>query len=158
MALHTFINGICTTCEPTMRRFDPAEPRDPHSGKWGIGSEVVKAIAGLVGKDSLKIRDQIDLKPGERFEGSRSMDGQSGAVGFAWTRRHDGQHLRLGSLDDEGEWTAGDDGFTAELDEHGIASLRSSLHDMQQSGAQAGRRTQEGPTRTWQSAVRASGT
>jgi hypothetical protein len=65
------------------------------------------------------------------------MDGHEGSVGLAWTRRGGAQHLRLGALGEEGKWTAGDDGFTVDLDEHGIAALGASLRDMQQAGARA---------------------
>lgn len=131
--LHVLDNGICVTCKPSARRnFDPSEPRDPLTGEWGLGGAADGAL-----KDTLKLASRIDLKPGEHFESSQSMDGHEGSVGLAWTRRGGARHLRLGALGEEGEWTAGNDGSTVDLDEHGIAALGASLRDMQQAGARA---------------------
>lgn len=114
-------------------RFDPAEPRDPHTGKWGLGGAVESTF-----KDALKLADRIGLGNGETFKGSTSMNGSTGGLGLAWTERNGQQHLRLGVLgESDSDWHAADDGSTVELDEHGVDSLKSALRGMQDSGARA---------------------
>lgn len=49
--LHRFDNGICMTCMPEVKRnFDPNEPRDPHTGKWGHGTGAVDKALSEVDK------------------------------------------------------------------------------------------------------------
>lgn len=52
--LHVLNNGICTTCTPE-RGFDPSEPRDPHTGKWGAAGEVIAKAEATFGKHKVQI-------------------------------------------------------------------------------------------------------
>lgn len=114
--MHVLDNGICLTCQPhvldngecvTCRgsavaaRFDPSEPRDPHSGKWSSGAGVVK--------DALKLADRIDLGDGETFAGSgkvRDNTGDLSAV-LAAVDTPSGRKIRLGLVSQEDEGRPG---------------------------------------------------
>ena len=46
---HVLVDGVCTTCPArTVARYDPTEPRDPHSGKWIDGPGGTAAGAAKV--------------------------------------------------------------------------------------------------------------
>lgn len=154
------------------RRFDPKEPRipgGPHGGEWGHGGghalEHLVKDAGSGDKskapDPLKLGGRIDLKPGESFRGSGKVSADAGQdVRVAWVAGGDGKHLRLtagGDRDPElsdneaeqalhdtaAEWAAGDDGQTINLDEDGVASLRTALSNAQENGAEAAKREKQ---------------
>lgn len=138
------------------RSFNPSEPRDPHTGEWGIGGAAEGAV-----KDALKLAGRIQLKDGESFGGSGKVSADAGQdVRFAWVTAGDGKHLRLtagGDRDPElsdneaeqalhdtaAEWAAGDDGQTINLDEDGVASLRTALSNAQENGAEAAKREKQ---------------
>jgi hypothetical protein len=72
-------------------KFDPSEPRDPHSGKWGVGG-----AAGTVLKDSLKLAGEIDLGPDEKLVGSGRVSGVGGSVLLAAVDSGGKRRLRVG--------------------------------------------------------------
>lgn len=114
-------------------KFDPTEPRDPHSGKWGLGGEAEGAV-----KDALKLADRIQLGKGEKFAGSgkvRDKNGDMSAV-LAAVDTAAGRQVRLGLVlpEHERSWRAADKGGTVELDKHGAAQLRETLSGAAEAG------------------------
>lgn len=85
------VDGMCVTCNPVVARFDPLEPREPHSGKWvktpGGGSrhDVAKKLLAAIddGDDEeiLNLGEQLDkptfdaLTPKERKQIEFELDG-----------------------------------------------------------------------------------
>lgn len=105
---HVLVDGICTTCNSDVQRsFDPDEPRDPHTGKWGVGG-----AAGGALKDTLKLAGKIDLGPDEKLVGSDKLNADVGGIRMALTDTHGVKSLRLGiggtgfgsTHDDVGPW------------------------------------------------------
>jgi hypothetical protein len=91
---HELVDGLCTTCPTrTVARFDPTEPRDPHSGKWTDGPG--GAAAGAL-KDALKLAGKIDLDHDEQLIGSSKVDGDTGGIRMALTEQDGKRMLRLG--------------------------------------------------------------
>jgi hypothetical protein len=94
------------------RKFNPAQPRDPHSGEWLDTTPGDGAF-----KDALKLAGRIELEPGERLLGSASVKGDKGTIRLAVIERDGVRSLRLGiggptfgGRDDEaGPWRAGPD-------------------------------------------------
>jgi phage portal protein BeeE len=94
------------------RKFNPDQPRSPHSGEWvGTGGAV-----GAV-KDALKLSGKIDLDPNEKLVGSSKIDGDFGNVRLALTEKDGNRLFRLGlggpafgtRHDDAGPWRGGPD-------------------------------------------------
>jgi hypothetical protein len=101
-------------CMPVAeRKFDPDEPRDPHSGRW-IDTTPGDGGTNIV-KDVLKLAGRIDLDPDERFVGSAKVDGDRGSIRAAFTQRGESRLVRLGiggdgfgsRDDDTGPWRGG---------------------------------------------------
>lgn len=116
-------------------RFDPAEPREPHSGKW-VGT-------GGTTRDVLKLANRIDLKPGETFAGSDTIHAEEGRVNLAWIKRGGETHLRFGAgggvfQEEAHKWRAADRGHTVELDAEQQQLLRAELTRMTDRAKQAG--------------------
>jgi hypothetical protein len=63
---HELVDGECVTCSRTVARFNPAEPREPHSGKWvkGSGHEVAKKLLAAIDDGD----DEEILKQGELLD------------------------------------------------------------------------------------------
>ncbi len=74
-----------------LRKFDPNEPRDPHSGEWSLGG----AIAGAI-KDALKLASKIDLNDDEHLIGSGKVDGNYGGFRIAALDRNGVRAYRIG--------------------------------------------------------------
>lgn len=116
-------------------KFNPAELREPHSGKWvGSGGSV---------RDALKLADRIDLKPGETFAGSDTIHAEEGRINLAWVNRGGESHLRFAAgggvfAEDAHKWRAADRGHTVELDADQRQVLHSELGRMMEQAKQAG--------------------
>lgn len=133
MPLHALENGVCVKCT-SERKFDPSEPRDPHSGEWGVGGGAESSV-----KDALKLADRIQLGKDEKFAGSGKVRDKSGDMSavLAGVDTPAGRKVRLGLVLPEHEraWRAADKGGTVELDKHGVAQL----NEMLSGAAEAGR-------------------
>jgi hypothetical protein len=109
------------------RKFNPAEPRDPHSGKW-IG-------AGGAVEDALKLAGRIQLGDGETLHSSGKLTPRYGEGSLAWAAIDSprGREIRLGALpgDDVDKWKAANKGATASLSPRSAAHLRDDLADAQ---------------------------
>jgi hypothetical protein len=116
-----------------LRKFNPAEPRDPkgrwvdtHPGDSGHG------VAHWLG-DALDLDGRVDLAPGERLVGSDeiSLDESDTHLLFAVIDSDRGREIRLGVIprEDVGKWKAADLGGTASLTPREAAHLRDDLTD-----------------------------
>lgn len=102
------------------RKFDPLQPRNPHSGEWLDTTPGDGGASKL--RDALKLAGKIDLERGEKLAGSQKLDGDFGTIRVAATDRDGSRFLRIGiggpgfgSRDDEaGPWRGGPD-RTAQL-------------------------------------------
>jgi hypothetical protein len=109
----------------TVARFDPTEPRDPHSGKWTNGP------GGAI-SDALKLAERIHLGDGERLHSSGRVETHSGHdvdVLQAVVDTPRGRQVRIGIIpsDDAERWAAGDKGATSVLTPRAAAHLRDDL-------------------------------
>jgi hypothetical protein len=122
---HVLVDGVCS-CTRTVARFDPTEPRDPHSGKWtdGPGSAI---------SDALKLAGRIKLGDGEKLHSSTKVGDSLGDTSLAMARIDgpDGSEFRLGFVhpEDTGRWSGANKGGTVKLDERGVKQLREVLAD-----------------------------
>lgn len=134
---HVLDDGICTTCNSEAQRsFDPNEPRDPHTGKWGLGR-----AGGSTVTDTLKLADRIQLDKDEKFAGSgriRDKNGDMSAV-LAAVDTPSGRKIRLGLVlpEHERSWRGADKGGTVELDKRGAAQLRETLSGAAEAGRES---------------------
>jgi hypothetical protein len=113
-----------------LRKFNPAEPRNPHTGEW-IDTTPGDGLAGTV-KDVLNLAGRIDLAPGEQFMGSAKVDvGDDLTAVLARVDGPSGARLRFGlvAAEETGRWRAANRGGTVELDEHGVGDLRKVVAD-----------------------------
>jgi hypothetical protein len=106
------------------RKFDPAEPRDPHSGKWS-------SIGGAV-HDALKLAGRIQLADDEKLAGSQRITPSGGHdvdTLLAAVDSPRGRQIRIGIIptDDAEKWRASNKGGTANLSPRGVAHLRDDL-------------------------------
>jgi hypothetical protein len=112
-------------------KFNPAEPREPHSGKWtGHGGGASKL------RDALHLAERGDLS-GETVLGSGRVSGHDGDVYLALTDLNGERRLRFGTPADVGDgtphWT-GNDELTAVLDDRSTGILRNGLDELDQMG------------------------
>jgi hypothetical protein len=113
------IRGIVTA----ERKFDPAEPRDPHSGKWTDGP------GGAV-KDALKLAGKIALKDDEHLALSGQLNSKSGTgIDVVWAAVDSprGREVRIGTVYEPEKWRAANKGSTAPLTTGQVAGLRDDL-------------------------------
>jgi hypothetical protein len=125
-----------------LRKFNPAEPRDPHSGKWidTHPGDSGHGVAHWLG-DSLDLDGRVDLAPGERFVGSDeiSLDEGDSHLLFAVIDSDRGREIRLGVIprEDVRKWKAADLGGTASLTPRQATHLRGDLTDARDQAAKA---------------------
>lgn len=109
-----------------VRKFNPNEPRDPHSGKWSDG---VPGSAAL--KDGLKLAGRIQLGNDETLGGSGKVGLENDDVALLWAAvdSPNGRQIRLGVLpgEDTDKWRAANKGATANLSAADAARLRDEL-------------------------------
>lgn len=70
--VHVLDNGICLTCSPRrtlMRKFNPNEPRDPHTGKW-IDTTPGDGLAHAAGR----LWDDILETYGDEYDSAEAGD------------------------------------------------------------------------------------
>lgn len=107
------------------RKFNPSEPRDPHSGKWS-------SVGGTV-HDALKLAGRIQLGKDEHLVGSAKVGDGRGDVSVLMARVDgpNGPTVRWGQIptDRAREWRAADKGATVVLDESAVQKLRQVLAD-----------------------------
>ena len=125
---HVFVDGQCTTCSPMMRSFDPDEPRDPHSGKWssvgGAAKDLLK-LAGRLGDEKVVASGKLKTRDGNIFMATTQVGGE--------------RHLRFGlpefdaNSGDALPWRPNGP-YTANLDTHGVETLRHGLGELDQLG------------------------
>jgi hypothetical protein len=129
-------NGRAARSRSLQRKFDPTEPRDPHSGKW---SRVGAAIGAV--KDGLKIADTIPLGDGETFEGSSRVSLPLADVRMALTRAADGSpSMRFGvAAELPSKWHGANGGYTIKLDRRGIDELAAKTDELAKTTQQAER-------------------
>lgn len=87
-ALDEFRSDLAGTLDEIVRKFDPDQPRDPHSGEW--------LITGGALKDALKLAGKIKLDDGETFVGSDKIQSDYATVRVAVTERGGHKSIRLG--------------------------------------------------------------
>jgi hypothetical protein len=130
---HELVDGECVTCRTTAsRNFNPTEPREPHSGKWIDGP-------GTAAKDALKLAGKIELGKDEHLVASNKLKVRDGNIFMATTEVGGERHLRFGLPEfDEGSGEAlpwrPNGPHTANLDQHGIATLRQGFDELDQMG------------------------
>lgn len=138
--LRTRAQEILTNGLPELRRFNPGEARDDH-GRWtdGPGGVVAEVL-----KDTLKLAERIDLKPGEKFHGSAKASDSSGdsTAVFARIDSLDGMKIRFGIVlpEDSRKWRAENRGRTVELDETGVRQLLDVIDGTPEAGRDSVRR------------------
>ena len=108
------------------RNFDPAEPRDPHSGKWS-------SIGGAV-RDALKLAGRIQLNDDEKLVGSQRISPSGGHdvdTLIAVVDSSRGREVRLGIIPthDAEKWKAANAGGTAKFSPREAAHLRDDLSE-----------------------------
>lgn len=114
------------------RKFNPAEPREPHSGKWTSGPRGAAHAAG----DALKLADRIALGKDEHLVASGRFDGNGGSdvsLLHAVVDTPRGREFRLGVIpgEDVERWRAGDKGSTVKLSPRQLGHLRDDLAEAQ---------------------------
>jgi hypothetical protein len=131
---HELVDGECVTCNPVeaSRNFNPTEPREPHSGKWIDGP-------GTAAKDALKLAGKIELGKDEHLVASNKLKVRDGNIFMATTEVGGERHLRFGLPEfDAGSGEAlpwrPNGPHTANLDQHGIATLRQGFDELDQLG------------------------
>lgn len=125
---HVLVDGLCATCQPVLRAFNPSEPRIPggeHGGEWGHGF-------GHALEDELQLAGRIHLDPGEQLVSSSRLDNSSGAdvdLLFAVIHSPYGNEVRIGAIpsDDAGKWTAEAKGATAGLASDELRQARTDI-------------------------------
>lgn len=91
---HELADGTCVTCSPVVARFDPHEPREPHSGKWvktpGGGKSAAEKFKKFVGHledgdndSALGEAEKLDLPDFESLTPRQQKDLQDELETFA---------------------------------------------------------------------------
>jgi hypothetical protein len=114
-----------------LEAFNPNEPREPHTGKWGHGGPGAA-------KDTLKLSGRIKLDVGEHLVRSDVLATEDGSVvPVAWVQTKSGRTLRIGigiNAEDKKRWQGADRGNTVVLDEGGVAKLTDAITSMRAAG------------------------
>lgn len=119
------LSGVSAAVALLARKFNPTEPREPHSGKWvGHGGGAIK--------DVLKLADRIQLGSDEKFVGSDRISPEGGHdvdTLFAVVDTPHGRRVRVGIIPthDAGKWRAGNKGGTVDLTPKSVGQLRDDL-------------------------------